>query len=78
MYLFTWNPHPYTIKPFSYVALVGFDIVVGLWTLVLALIGTMVGHQISFVRALFAVGVALAALAGAFVLAPKAVTLFTK
>lgn len=50
MYLFTFNPHPMTIKPTSYVLLIGFDIVVTLWTLILLVIGTHVGHQISIVK----------------------------
>ena len=50
MYLFTSNPHPYTIKPVSYVLLVGFDAAVSVWSLVLAVIGTRVAHRISYMK----------------------------
>lgn len=50
MYLFTFNPHPMTIKPLSYVSLIGFDTIVTLWTFILLVIGTHVGHQISIVK----------------------------
>lgn len=52
MYLFTWNPHPYTIKPFSYVALVGFDGLMGLWSMLLATLGTVVGHHIGVMKSI--------------------------
>lgn len=52
MYLFTWNPHPYTIKPVSYVALVGFDGLMGLWSLLLATLGTVVGHHVGAVKSI--------------------------
>lgn len=59
MYLFTWNPHPYTIKPFSYVALVGFDGIMGLWSVLLAILGTVVGHHVGLIKALVIVLVTL-------------------
>lgn len=50
MYLFTANPHPYTIKPVSYVILVGFDTAVGMWAIGLSILGTKVGQRLSLVR----------------------------
>jgi hypothetical protein len=59
MFLFTGNPHPYDIKPFSYVLLIGFDALIALWTLCLAVIATKVGHQISLLKSIVAVGITL-------------------
>lgn len=73
MYLFTSNPHPYTIKPFSYVALVSFDIGVSLWSIGLAVVATSVGHQISTVKSVFVVIGTIVVLGGAFFLSPKAI-----
>jgi hypothetical protein len=67
MYLFTSNPHPYTIKPVSYVILVGFDVIVSLWSLGLAILATKVGHRISTAKSLV-VTVAALALFGAVIL----------
>jgi hypothetical protein len=64
MFLFTGNPHPYAMKPVSYVLLVGFDVLIASWTLVLAVIGTSVGHRLSAVRSLFVVVVTLGLLVG--------------
>jgi hypothetical protein len=55
MYLFTSNPTPYTMKPLSYVLLVGFDAAVSVWSIVLAVIGTRVAHRISMAKALITV-----------------------
>ena len=55
MYLFTSNPHPYTIKPVSYLLLVGFDAAVSVWSIVLAVIGTRVAHRISVAKSIIAV-----------------------
>ena len=74
MYLFTWNPHPYTIKPFSYVALVGFDVAVSLWSIVLAVIATSEGHQISAVKSVLVILGTIVVLGGAFFLSPKAIS----
>ena len=52
MYLFTWNPHPYTIKPVSYVALIGFDGIMALWSVLLATLGTVVGHHVDIIKAI--------------------------
>ena len=72
MYLFTSNPHPYTIKPFSYVALVGFDVAISLWALVLAVLGTAIGHQISPFKSVVVVALTLCVLGGVFFLSPRA------
>jgi hypothetical protein len=50
MYLFTSNPHPFSLKPISYVVLVGFELVVAVWSIMLAILGTRVGHQMSATR----------------------------
>lgn len=47
MYLFTSNPDPYVIKPVSYIMLVGFDTIAGVWAITLATIGTSVVHRLS-------------------------------
>jgi hypothetical protein len=47
MYFFTFNPPPITIKPISYMLLIGLDIALTVWAWVLLIIGTTVGGQIS-------------------------------
>jgi hypothetical protein len=59
MYLFTGNPHPYVIKPVSYVLLLGFDALIGLWTVTLAVVATRVGHRINIVKSMAVVFVTL-------------------
>lgn len=71
MYLFTANPHPYTIKPVSYVALVSFDVGVSLWSFILAVLATSTGHQMSIIRAIVVVTLTMGALAGVFFFAPR-------
>jgi hypothetical protein len=55
MYLFTSNPSPYTIKPVSYVLLIGFDAIVSTWSIVLAVIGTRVAHRINIGKSIVTV-----------------------
>jgi hypothetical protein len=55
MYMFTGNPHPYSIKPVSYVIMIGFDSVVALWSVILAVLGTRIGHQMSTARSMLVV-----------------------
>jgi hypothetical protein len=64
MYLFTGNPHPYVMKPVSYVLLIGFDAVIAMWTLALAVVGTNVGHQLSILRSIVVVFVTLGLFVG--------------
>jgi len=66
MYLFTLNPHPYTIKPLSYVLLIGFDALIAIWTVILAIVATKVGHQLSMTKSLITVGVTLGVVVGVF------------
>jgi hypothetical protein len=47
MYFFTFNPPPITIKPISYMLLIGLDVALTVWAWVLLIIGTTVGGQIS-------------------------------
>ena len=47
MYFFTFNPPPITIKPISYMLLIGLDIALTVWAWILLIIGTAVGGQIS-------------------------------
>jgi hypothetical protein len=47
MYFFTFNPPPITIKPISYMLLIGLDVALAVWSWVLLIIGTTVGGQIS-------------------------------
>ncbi len=64
IYLFTSNPSPYTIKPASFVTLVGFDILVGLWAIQLAVLGTVVSHRLSYIRSVIVVVFTLGAVLG--------------
>jgi len=59
MYLFTGNPHPYIMKPVSYVLLSGFDALIAVWTLGLAVVGTKVGHRLSILKSMVVVFVTL-------------------
>jgi hypothetical protein len=47
MYFFTFNPPPITIKPISYMLLIGLDVALTVWAWILLIIGTTVGGQIS-------------------------------
>jgi hypothetical protein len=70
MYLFTWNPDPYAMKPLSYVVLIGLDGIVAAWSIWLAIVGTRIGHQLVLWRASVVVlGTFALALAGAGLLA---------
>lgn len=71
MYLFTWNPHPYTIKPVSYVLLIGFDMVISLWSIALAVLGTKVGHRLSTWKSLVVVIGALGLFGGGILFAAQ-------
>jgi hypothetical protein len=68
IYLFTSNPHPYVVQPVSYVILIGADVGVSVWSLLLAITGTIIVHGLSVPRAALAVLLALAVPAGAFFL----------
>lgn len=65
IYLFTSNPHPYAIKPISYVILLGLDIVVTLWTVTLMIVGTSIGHGLSIIKSAIAVLATVGVLGGA-------------
>lgn len=52
MYLFTSNPHPFVIKPVSYVVLLSFDAIVGLWALWLVMVGTKIAYRVRWVAAI--------------------------
>lgn len=64
MYMFTGNPHPYTLKPVSYVILIGFDSVIAAWSVILAVLGTRVGHQINTAKSILVVLGTMALLGG--------------
>jgi hypothetical protein len=67
MYLFTSNPHPFVIKPVSYMLLVSFDAMAAIWSLLLLIVGTKVGFQLSSGRAaICATGVLIAACGSVF------------
>jgi hypothetical protein len=59
MFLFTGNPDPYVMKPVSYVLLLGFDALIAVWTLSLAVAGTKVGHRLSILKSMIVVFVTL-------------------
>ena len=52
MYFFTFNPPPITIKPISYLLLLGLDSALAVWAWILLIIGTKLGNQISFWKSL--------------------------
>jgi hypothetical protein len=55
MYFFSFNPHPITIKPVSYIVLIGLNAFLVLWAYILLIIGTYVGDQISFLKSIIIV-----------------------
>ena len=72
MYLFTSNPHPYSIKPVSYVLLLGFDGAVSIWSIALAVVGTKVGHRIGLMKSIVAVLGSLLLFLGGLMMAAQA------
>jgi hypothetical protein len=74
MYLFTSNPNPYSIKPELYVTLVAVDCAVGLWAFVLAVIGSSVSKQISFIKSLVSVLISTAVSLGILFLVARGLT----
>ena len=58
MFLFTRNPDPYTVKPGMYLTLIGTDCAVGIWAVVLGIIGAAVSKQMSAIKAIVAITVA--------------------
>jgi hypothetical protein len=69
MYLFTSNPHPYIVKPLSYVVLVGLDGVVSLWSILLVVVGGTIAHGLPVVRSVAVVVVTVVVFGVALVLA---------
>jgi hypothetical protein len=69
MYLFTSNPSPYSIKPLSFILLAGFDGLVGVWTLILSVVATRVGHRLNTTRSLTVIVLTLLLFAGALLVA---------
>lgn len=53
MYFFTFNPPPITIKPISYILLIGLDVALTIWAWILLVIGTKVGNQVSLLKSIF-------------------------
>lgn len=68
MFLFTSNPNPAVIKPVSFYILVSLDALCALWTVILAVQGTLIVHSFTAARAVLAVGIVLAVVLGTFVL----------
>ena len=69
MYMFTLNPHPYVLKPVSYIILMSLDSLVTLWTIILLTVGSKVVHQLSWLKAVVLVLVFVTAVSAAFILA---------
>lgn len=69
MYLFTSNPSPYSIKPLSFILLAGFDALVGIWTLILSVVATRVGHRLSTAKSLAVIALTLLLFAGGLLVA---------
>lgn len=55
MYFFTSNPPPYTLKPVSYVLLVGIEALLALWSFILVIVGTKVGHRLGVLKSILVV-----------------------
>jgi hypothetical protein len=51
MYMFTFNPHPMTIKPLEYITFSGLYIILFIWSSGLLFLGTSVGCQLSWWKA---------------------------
>jgi hypothetical protein len=64
MYLFTWNPDPYAIKPVSYVALIGFDVVMIGWSVGLLGMGTRIAYRIGWLKALLVAAITMISIVG--------------
>ncbi len=76
MYLFTSNPSPYSLKPLSFILLAGFDVLVGLWTLILSVVATRVGHRLGIGKSIAVVALSLVLFAGALFVAARELHLF--
>lgn len=74
MYMFTSNPHPAVIKPVSYYVLLGCDILLAAWTVVLVFKGTRVVHRISAMRSVLVIAVLLMFVVGAIASAAPGLT----
>jgi hypothetical protein len=68
MYMFTSNPHPYVLKPFSYVLLIGFDSLVTVWSVVLLTIGAAIVHGLAWWKSILVSLMFLAVLGGVVLL----------
>jgi len=55
MYMFTANPHPYTIKPEMYVVLLGVDGALAVWALALAIAGFHISKRMKLWQSTLAV-----------------------
>ena len=64
MYMFTWNPSPYALKPVAYVTLVALDSLLSLWAVALGAVGLKVVHQVGWGKAIATTLALLALLAG--------------
>ena len=78
MYLFTSNPPPFVIKPVSFVLLAGFDVLMALWTLVLAGVGMTVVYRFSVWKATGAVLIILFLAMGGYYLVTAQVALLLR
>lgn len=77
MFMFTGNPDPYTLKPFSYVMLLGFDALVSIWSIGLAILGTRIGHQVNIGKAIAVVMSTIALIGGAVLIVAHQLNLST-
>jgi hypothetical protein len=64
LYLFSANPHPFTIKPLEYSVLVGVDAFMGVWSIALAAVGTKISQQSNWVQAILVVSLTVVAIGG--------------
>jgi hypothetical protein len=71
MYLFTFNPNPIAIKPASYIVLIGFDVAMILWTIILSIQGTKIGNQISLWKSVLIVAILYGLVLSGFMIGGK-------
>jgi hypothetical protein len=69
LYFFTRNPSPYTLRPGSYVVLIGLDALFTLWALVLTVVGLKVAMGTGWIRPAAIVVIASGVMAGLVALA---------
>jgi hypothetical protein len=73
LYFFTFNPHPMTIKPELYLVIMGIEAGLIIWSFILAVIGTIVGAQISLWKSIVIIFILYITIYGCLVIGSKIV-----